>query len=136
MMKRVGTYQLWVMSDTGQDNVQVVRSGQSLWDYSPAWSADGKLILFSQRRGGSSNPRPWLMSVQVENGGEATRLNFPTPVEDVEFSPDGLWLVIEGMDTQGNRDIYFMTVTGGNRTRLTNDPAVDFDPTWRPVPRP
>ncbi|HEX5836926.1 MAG TPA: protein kinase [Anaerolineales bacterium] len=136
MMKRVGTYQLWVMSDTGQDNVQVVRSGQSLWDYSPAWSADGKLILFSQRRGDSTNPRPWLMSVQVENGGEATRLNFPTPVEDVEFSPDGLWLVIEGMDTQGNRDIYFMTVTGGNRTRLTNDPAVDFDPTWRPVPQP
>ena len=66
----------------------------------PAWAADGKLILFSQRRGDSTNPRPWLMSVQVEDGGEATRLNFPTPVEDVEFSPDGLWLVIEGMDNQ------------------------------------
>jgi len=37
------------------------------------------------------------------------------------------------MDNDGNRDIYFMTASGGSRTRLTNDPAVDFDPAWRPT---
>lgn len=136
MMKRVGTHQLWVMSDTGQDNTQVVRSGQALWDFAPAWSADGRVILFNQRRGDSLVSRPWLMSIQYADGGTAARLNFPTPIEDVEFSPDGLWLVYEGMDNQGNRDIYFMTITGGNRTRLTSDAAVDFDPAWRPVPTP
>jgi Tol biopolymer transport system component len=47
-----------------------------------------------------------------------------------------LWLLSEGMDGNGNHDIYLMTITGGNRTRLTNDPAVDFDPTWRPTPTP
>jgi Tol biopolymer transport system component len=132
MAKRVGTYQIWVMSDTGQDSVQLVRSGQSLWDYAPAWSANGEGIVFNQRPRDNLLTRPWLMSIQYPDDAAATRLNFPTPVEDAEFSPDGLWLVSEGRDAQGNRDIYFMTITGGNRTRLTTDPAVEFDPTWRP----
>jgi eukaryotic-like serine/threonine-protein kinase len=132
MAERVGTYQVWVMSDTGQDNAQLVRSGQSLWDYAPAWSADGKVIVFNERPRDNLLTRPWLMSVQYPDDASATRLNFQTPIEDVEFSPDGLWLVSEGRDNQGNRDIYFMTVSGGNRTRLTTDQAVDFDPTWRP----
>ena len=136
LVKRVGTYQVWIMSDTGQDNVQLVRSGQSLWDYSPAWSADGKLIVFNQRPSNNVLTRPWLNSIQVQDDGTATKLNFPTPIEDVEFSPDGLWLVSEGRDSQGNRDIYYMMITGGSRTRLTTDPAVDFDPVWRPIQNP
>ncbi|MEO8354412.1 MAG: protein kinase [Chloroflexota bacterium] len=134
LVKRVGTYQVWAMSDLGQDNVQLVRSGQSLWDFAPAWSRDGRIILFSQRSGSGS--RPWLMSLQYADAGNATRLNFSTPIQDVEYSPDGLWLVFEGMANDGNRDIYFMTVTGGSRTRLTNDPAVDFDPAWHPIKTP
>jgi Tol biopolymer transport system component len=132
LAKRVGTYQVWVMSDTGQENAQLVRSGQSLWDYAPAWSADGKVIVFNQRPRDNLLTRPWLMSVQYPDDGTATHLNFPTPIEDVKFSPDGLWLVSEGRDAQGNRDIYFMTIAGGNRTRLTTDPSVEFDPAWRP----
>ena len=136
MVERLNTYQVWVMNDTGQENEQLVRSGQTLWDYSPAWSADGKVIVFNQRPRDNLLTRPWLMSTLYPSEGSATRLNFPTPIEDVEFSPDGLWLVSEGRDGDGNRDIYFMTVSGGNRTRLTNDPAVDFDPAWRPMQTP
>jgi Tol biopolymer transport system component len=136
LAKRVGTYQVWVMSSTGQANEQLARSGQSLWDYLPTWSSDGKVILFSQRNS-TGNRRPWLMSMQYEERSSAARLSyFPTPIEDVEFSPDGYWLLLEGMDNEGNRDVYLMTITGGNRTRITNDPAVDFDPTWRPVQTP
>jgi len=132
-VKRVGTYQVWAMTDTGQEAVQLARSGQDLWDFLPTWSADGKTVYFSQRRQGPF--RPWLMKVNYEDlSQDARRLNFPTPIEDVSFSPDGLWLVFEGMDGQGNRDIYFMTVAGSGRTRLTTDPKVDFDPAWRPPP--
>jgi len=134
--KRVGTYQLWVMNPTGQDNLQIVRSGQQLWDYLPTWSPDGKVILFNQRSQ-DANSRPYLMSLQYTEGGTVARLsNFPFAVEDVEFSPDGLWLVAEGIDSEGNRDIYLMTITGGNRTRLTDAPETDFDPTWRPAQNP
>jgi Tol biopolymer transport system component len=63
---------------------------------------------------------------------EPRKMNFITPIEDVHFSPDGFWIVYEGMDNEGNRDIYFMTITGSGRTRLTTDPKIDFDPAWRP----
>ncbi|HEX9838248.1 MAG TPA: protein kinase [Anaerolineales bacterium] len=131
-VKRVGTYQVWVMTDTGQENIQIARSGQALWDFSPVWSRDGN-IFFNQRR--SAPSRPWLMKMAYGDLElEPVRLNFPTPIEDVEFSPDGLWLVFEGKDNStGNWDIYFMTVAGSGRTRLTNDPALDFDPSWRPI---
>jgi len=132
LAKRVGTYQVWIMTDTGQKNTSLVSSGQTLWDFAPTWSSDGRVILYSQRRASGFSP-PWLMSLQYTDGASATRLNFPAPIEDVEYSPDGLWLVSEGRDSASNRDIYFMTVTGGNRTRLTTDPGDDFDPTWRPV---
>ena len=64
------------------------------------------------------------------------RLDIKPPVEDVQFSPDGWWIVFESSDADGNRDIYFSSVSGGNITRLTNDPADEFDPTWRPIAQP
>jgi len=135
VVKRVGAYQIWIMSDTGKGNAQLVRSGQNLWDFLPDWSPDGTTILFSQRNIGLS--RPWLMTISLENRDQGpTRLNFPTPIEDVEYSPDSVWLVFEGTDVEANRDIYLISKAGGNLTRLTNDTRVDFDPTWRPVQNP
>ena len=32
-----------------------------------------------------------------------------------------------------NNDIFYMTVTGANNTRITTDEGLDFDPTWRPI---
>jgi eukaryotic-like serine/threonine-protein kinase len=131
-VKRLGTYQVWAMTNTGQESVQLARSGQDLWDFLPAWSTDGRTIVFNQRRQGPF--RPWLMRVDFEDlSQDPKRLNYVTPIEDVSFSPDGLWLVFEGMDGEGNRDIYFMTTAGSGRTRLTNDPKIDFDPVWRPL---
>jgi len=134
LVKRLGTYQVWTMTDAGLGNGQLVRSGQTLWDFSPTWSRDGKVILFNQRRdSGAGFSPPWVMSVQFDTGGNSTRTTLPIPTEDIEYSPDGLWLVAEGLDAgASNRDIYFMTITGGTRTRLTDDPAEDFDPSWRP----
>lgn len=133
MVKRVNTYQVWAMTDTGQENVQLARSGQALWDYSPVWSPDESTIFFNQRR--PDPTRPWLMKVNFEDLElDPIRLNFITPIEDVDISTDGLWLVFEGRDNgTGNWDIYFMTVAGSGRTRLTSDPEVDFDPAWRPI---
>ncbi|MBK9925664.1 MAG: serine/threonine-protein kinase [Anaerolineales bacterium] len=133
-VKRVGAYQIWAMSDTGQGNVQIARSGQQFLDYLPVWTPDGSTVLFSQRDSGGVS-RPWLMTIKYEDRAtkDPIRVDLPRPIEDVQFSPDGLWIAFEGMDNDGNRDIYFMTASGGSRTRLTNDPAVDFDPAWRPT---
>jgi eukaryotic-like serine/threonine-protein kinase len=135
MAKRVGAYQVWSMNQDGQEAVQLAHSGQELWDYLPTWSSDGRTVFFNQRRPGAF--RPWLMQIDSEGlDQEPRRMNFITPIEDVSFSPDGYWLVFEGMDSEGNREIYYMTVAGSGRTRLTNDPKIDFDPVWRPLQTP
>ena len=133
MVKRVGAFQIWSMNENGQETVQLTHSGQEIWDYLPSWSPDGRTVFFNQRRPGAF--RPWLMQLDYEDlTQDPRRLNFPTPIEDVSFSPDGYWIAFEGMDGEGNRDIYFITVAGSGRTRLTNDPKIDFDPAWRPLP--
>ncbi|HQX15430.1 MAG TPA: protein kinase [Anaerolineales bacterium] len=135
-VKRLGAYQVWAMSANGEDKVQLVRSGQQLWDYLPFWSLDGSTVFFNQRN--LAPTRPWLMSIPFVGHDTLTpaKLALPTPIEDVEFSPDGLWLIFESSNGDGNRDIYFSTVSGANRTRLTDDREVDFDPAWRPAPNP
>jgi serine/threonine protein kinase len=131
--KRYGVYQIWVMSDTGDGQVQVVRSGLEFWDLHPVWSLDGTTIWFSQRRLGPGG-KYYLMNIRFDNrGNEGNRQDFGRlPIENVHFSPDGFWMIFEGEDVEGNRDIFIMTASGGDRTRLTIDPGTDFDPAWRP----
>ncbi|MEW6240223.1 MAG: protein kinase [Chloroflexota bacterium] len=135
-VKRVGVYQIWVMTDIGNNEDQLVRSGQEFLDFEPAWSMDGQVIVFSQKRA-SGFSEAWLMRIRYEDRGtsNATRLEFePVPIENVQFSPDGFWMIFESEDTRDNRDIYIMTIDGANRTRLTSDPGTDFDPAFRPIP--
>jgi len=133
-VRRVGIYQVWVMDANGENPRQLVRSGQEYWDYFPVWSGDGSAVLFTQRRANESTAA-WQMSVPYSEAGNAAaiRLNMGRlPVERVSVSPDGFWIAFQGMEEGQDLDIFFMTVTGTDRTRLTLDPARDFDPAWRP----
>lgn len=56
-----------------------------------------------------------------------------TFIENIEYSPDGFYLAYEGVGEAGNMDVFYMTVSGSNRIRLSTDPAQDFRPAWRPI---
>jgi len=134
VVKRFGVYQLWLMNADGTEQKQIVRSGVAFSDYLPTWSPDGKLILFNQRCA-TKFCFPYLLSISstdrsVEQGA-ALQLNIIS-IEDVEYSPDGFSLLYEGEEDDENNDIFYMTVTGANSIRITNDLGLDFDPTWRP----
>ena len=64
---------------------------------------DGETIVFNQKDAGIVS-RSWLMSIRYEDREtkSPTRLDFQRPIEDVEFSPDGMWIVFEGMDNERN----------------------------------
>ncbi|HVN15942.1 MAG TPA: protein kinase [Anaerolineales bacterium] len=136
-VRRLSAYQIWTMTDTGQNPQQLVRSGQDLWDYYPIWTKDGKAIIFSERRTGAI-ALPWQMKASYNENGpsSAVRLNLglgQSPIEHAALSSDGLWLAVQSRDTTGNTDIYYMMVAGSESTRLTSDKSQDFDPTWRPI---
>jgi eukaryotic-like serine/threonine-protein kinase len=134
VVKRLGVYQLWLMNADGTAQKQIVRSGVTFFDYLPAWSPDGQLILFNQRCA-IAFCFPYLMGISafdrsVEQG---SFLKFNViSIEDVEYSPDGFYLLYEGEGSDENTDIYYMTVTGANNIRLTTDEGLEFDPAWRP----
>jgi hypothetical protein len=134
VVKRFGVYQIWLMNADGSDQKQIVRSGVAYTDYLPTWSPKGDLILFNQRCA-TSFCFPYLMSIpaadrSVEQG---SLLDFTIlSIEDVEYSPDGFYLLYEGEDKTENNDIYYMTAAGANNVRITTDKGLDFDPTWRP----
>ncbi len=140
VLKRSGNTQIWITTDADANNKkpndQLVKSGNTFSDFLPAWTPDGKFVVFSETRT-TSQTAAWLMSMRYEdrNTKEAVRLPIePLPVVDVSFSPDGFWMAFESWpDKSANQDIYVATVNGANRTRLTTDPGYDFDPVWRPL---
>jgi Tol biopolymer transport system component len=139
VLKRLGTSQIWVTTDADinitKPNDQLVQSGNAFSDFLPAWTPDGKFVVFSESTNNGQTPA-WLMSMRYEDRDtkQAVRLPIePLPIVDAAFSPDGSWMAFESWpDKSGNQDIYLTTVTGANRTRLTTDPGYDFDPVWRP----
>ena len=135
---RVGLNQIWSMTSSGKAQEQLVRSGSQFSDFLPVWSPDGAFLSYSETDLVITNPSPaWLMTLRYEdrkNQG-SVKVKAEAPVVDVDYSPDGYWLAFESVSADpagANTDIYIMTISGGDRTRLTRDPSVDFDPVWKP----
>jgi Tol biopolymer transport system component len=92
---------------------------------SPAWSARGDLIAFVSAF--QVYVVPW-----DKLGFDIKRLTTAGPNDSPTWSPDGQWMVFESWRENANHDIYIMTATGSLQTRLTDDPAWDYHPAWRP----
>jgi serine/threonine protein kinase len=131
-----GALQIWVMSDAGRGQAIFVRRGSVMWNFLPAWSPDGTDILFGETSGAQA--LGWLMTIEAENHltVEATRLRSGILGNHGTYSPDGLWVVYENLDiydsSRVDYDLYRMNISTAP-VRLTDNPAQDFDPDWRPI---
>jgi Tol biopolymer transport system component len=83
-----------------------------------------------------------MIFTMLYDGGDVQRL-LPTGVFDVgngplqingnlDWSPDGQWLVFSAADPTGQQAIYKIGRNGAGLTQLTSTPDQDIDPLWSP----
>ena len=127
-------FEIWVMTNLGRDQEVLVRGGDQVSDARPEWSPDGNLLLFHRSPSNKFGfPRLMMLPMQGSKAdGEvvAPKMNVLS-VNNVDYSQDGFWLAFEYSGDTGV-DVYYMTVTGADKTELAPDAAEDFDPAWQP----
>jgi Tol biopolymer transport system component len=97
----------------------------------PSWSPDGRRIAFERvvLRPGKNNY--WVEVWTADpDGDNAVKLADVQAGEDwgrTAWSPDGRTIAFQAAE-----EVYGVSPAGGASRSLTNNPAHDFDPAWRP----
>ncbi len=97
----------------------------------PAIAADRSRVFFLSDRAGRSDL--WVQPLKDgKPQGDAVRLaEQPGHIGTYSLSPDGKWIAYHG-HRDGRRDIWIMPSTGGPSTKITENGAVNFQPSWSP----
>jgi Tol biopolymer transport system component len=109
------------------------RLGTTRDEVSPAFSHDGRWLVYVVDTGPAGGTEVWLQPiVGGRQAGSPHRLaETPGAVSHPEFSPDDKWVAFQ-RTLAGSRDIWMVPAGGGMPTRVTDDPADDLHPVWSP----
>ena len=120
--------ELFVMKTDGSDPQRITNLfGANGWY--PAWAPDGRLLTFTSDA--ATRPTSNTMDDQGENNHAVDPAN-PAGCTSTDWSPDGGWIAyMAGYD--GDANLFVMDTTGTDLFRLTDNPADDTDPDWRPA---
>ncbi|MCH7480674.1 MAG: PD40 domain-containing protein [Chloroflexi bacterium] len=135
---RIGGQALWVqVNDPEVEPILLTRSGERLNAF-PSWSPNGDIIIFSQKP--EAGGVPSLIRVSFEMLGinavnyieERVISGVIVPEEEPDISQDEQWIIFESWPEGNNHDIYIFNPIASILMQITFDPALDFDPAWRP----
>jgi len=117
--------QVWLVDSAGESAPKLFSEGGWSEVYRPVWTPDGKALLFDLgKQNGIAGKHLVGSVIQIE-----TSVSFP---ESLDYSSDGASVICDGVFNLPGRDIIIMLETGARPQRLTNDPAEDYQPAWRP----
>lgn len=117
-------YQLLIADADGENPRVAMTSSQPVM--SPAWSPDGAWLAYV-----SFENRVAATFVQRLSTGERRQVSARAGHNGApSFSPDGRKLALVLSGSNGNFDIYTLDLATQNLTRITDDPAIDTEPTW------
>jgi eukaryotic-like serine/threonine-protein kinase len=133
-----GINQIWIMDQDGDNAVQFSLSGP-VGNSNPEWHAKENLILFSQALG-AGGPSKQINGMRLKDIGTAAEVlivpanqsAYVPLMDNVDVSPDGIWIAFDYWYHDVLSDIYIMTFPSTNLTRLTDDPAMDYNAVWQP----
>lgn len=124
----MGVMQIWLMSVDGK-TLTAFSDQDDNPDTLPAWSPDGNILYYIQNAPG--DPRAIARQVGVPGAKEVRIAERTVKPLTLHVSPDGSTLLFESKQ-DGNLEIYQITSNGANLTRLTNDPAADYQAVYQP----
>ena len=132
---------VWVMRRNGTHQRQVTHCAPR-WCFgnlSPAWSPDGRWILFERdQRNGVGDNRPGLFLIRP-NGTRLHRLtrapiNRDTSHTEAQYSPDGRWIVFAQVvhESDAPNHLFIIRADGSGMRRLTPLGLDSDSPDWSP----
>ena len=125
------SYEIYVQDQNGGAAVDLTNSNNTVSDYDPAWSPDGKKIIWTSAD--PSDQDIWIMNA---DGSGKVPLTVNTDGDNnAAFSPDGRKIAFASNRGTGFYDIYVMDANGGNPVRITfgtSGATENFGPDWSP----
>jgi len=131
--ERDGNQNVYVMNANGTGLTRLTDNARP--DAAPRWSPDGSQIAFTSFRDGGSD-----IYVMRADGSDQTRLTTDAASDgDPDWGPAAPppppttgERIVFASTRDGNYNIYVMRPDGSEQTRLTDDPADDYEPRWSP----
>jgi Tol biopolymer transport system component len=131
---RISGGEVFLMNADGSDQRQLTRSGTSVNIDHPAWSPDGKQIVYQARQAGGRASLLLIDAEAVLRGAadaEAQKLTSKLDSQRPAWSPDGALIAF---DAWNGRSTSICTIApSGGEPRCLTDTGVDadaFDPSW------
>lgn len=138
---RLGIPKIFTMPDLGEfaeggHQAKEFSRGSEYAYSTPKYSPDGEALMFLKSiNPPDKNVLPELVGSKIADIGLKEFLVASAEkvgtIREADYSPDGNWIVFVRWPGI-NYDIYIMTANGSDQRQVTQDPAVDFDPAWRP----
>jgi len=121
---------VFTIDETGGSKTQLTTEGAN--NSYPAWSYDGKTIVFSSDRTGVVE----LFTMNADGSSQRQIMTgLPGQKWVPQFSPDGNTIAFAYVDPSvGHPEIWTVTTAGANAKKLTTTPIADAGPTWSLLP--
>jgi len=119
-------YQLVVADEDGFDPQTLFSSAQPIM--SPTWARDGHSLAYVSFEGHHQS----IYLQNLSSGSRQLLAHFPGVNSSPAFSPNDRRLAMVLTLNTGNPNIYVMDLATHRLTQITNDTAIDTEPTWSP----